>query len=293
MKPCLITGGEGQLGLALQKIAREAGLSYVAPKRDELDLMHDASILQQVNAQDWACIINGAAYTAVDKAESEPALAHRINGEAVGALARAAAARHIPLIQISTDYVFSGDADRPYRVEDVTGPINVYGASKLAGEEAARAAGGRCVIVRTSWVVSPWRQNFVKTMLRLAAERSHLRIVGDQRGSMTSAEDLARAVWVMAMRLADGHAQGGTFHFANEGELSWAELASEIFRLSAARGGPSASVEPIATSDYPTPARRPYNSRLDLSALKPAFDLAPRPWRDALSDIIAQLIPQT
>ncbi len=291
MKPCLITGGEGQLGLALQKVAHETGLSYVAPKRDELDLASDASILQQVDAQDWSCIINAAAYTAVDKAESEAALAHRINGEAVGTLARAAAVRDIPLIHISTDYVFSGDTDRPYRVDDVTGPINVYGASKLAGEEAARAAGGRCVILRTSWVVSPWRQNFVKTMLRLAAERPHLRIVGDQYGSMTSAEDLARAVWLIAMRLADGHAQSGTFHFANQGELSWAELASEVFRLSAARGGPSASVEPIATSDYPTPARRPHNSRLDLSALKPAFDLTPRPWRAALSDIIAQLIP--
>jgi dTDP-4-dehydrorhamnose reductase len=239
----------------------------------------------------WAAVINAAAYTAVDKAESDVVAAWTVNALAPAALAAACAAAAIPLVQVSTDYVFAGDKQGAWQVDDPVGPLGVYGASKLGGELAVRTSGARAAIVRTAWVVSAQGANFVKTMLRLAADRDQLRVVADQHGSPTSAADLAAALATIAVRLADDpSAPTGTFHFSNAGETTWADFAREIFRQSTARGGPSAAVEGIPTSDYPTPARRPANSLLSHDAIRTAYGIAPRPWDAALADILDALI---
>ena len=184
-----------------------------------------------------------------------------------------------------------GDKAGAWEVDDPVAPLGVYGASKLGGELAVRTSGARHAIVRTAWVASAHGSNFVKTMLRIGAERNTLRVVDDQRGSPTSAADLARALMTIAIRLVeDPEAPTGTFHFSNAGAVSWAGFATEIFRQSAERGGPTATVEPITTADYPTPARRPANSLLSHDALRHAYGIDPRPWSDALSDILDELI---
>ena len=239
----------------------------------------------------WATVINGAAYTAVDKAESDVVTAWKVNALAPATFAEACAKAGIPLVQVSTDYVFAGDKATAWEVDDPVGPLGVYGASKLGGELAVRTSGARHAIVRTAWVVSPHGHNFIKTMLRVGAERGHLRVVGDQHGSPTSAADLAAALLTIAMRLVeDPAAPGGTFHFSNAGAASWADFATEIFRQSDERGGPTATVEAITTADYPTPARRPANSLLSHTAIAAAYGITPRPWADALGDILDQLI---
>jgi dTDP-4-dehydrorhamnose reductase len=203
----------------------------------------------------------------------------------------ACAKANIPLVQVSTDYVFPGHRQGAWDVDDPVSPLGVYGASKLGGELAVRTSGARHAIVRTAWVVSATGHNFVRTMLRVGAERGHLRVVADQHGSPTGADDLARALATIAVRLAeDANAPTGTFHFANAGATTWAAFAEEIFRQSAARGGPTASVEAIATADYPTPARRPANSLLSVAAIGAAYGITPRPWQDALGDILDELI---
>jgi dTDP-4-dehydrorhamnose reductase len=290
-RPVLVTGATGQLGTELRRCAWPAGWEIVAVRRDALDLTDTAAIARLVASRRWAAVINAAAYTAVDKAESDIVTAWAVNALAPAAFAEACAAGDIPLVQLSTDYVFAGDKDGAWEVDDPVGPLGVYGASKLGGELAVRTAGGRHAIVRTAWVVSAHGSNFVKTMLRLAAERDTLKVVADQRGSPTSAADLAAAVMTIALRLAnDRAAPTGTFHFSNAGAVSWAEFASEIFRQSHARGGAGALVEPIPTSAYPTPARRPANSLLSHDALRAAYGIEPRPWRDALADILDELI---
>ena len=195
---------------------------------------------------------------------------------------------------MSTDYVFAGDKADAWEIDDPVAPLGVYGASKLGGELAVRTSGARAAIVRTAWVVSAHGSNFVKTMLRVAAQQDRVRVVGDQRGSPTGAADLARALATIAMRLADdAAAPTGTFHFANAGAVSWAGFAAEIFRQSATRGGPSATVDSIATADYPTQARRPANSLLACTAIQEAYSIAPRPWTQALGDILDELIGTT
>lgn len=291
----LVTGGNGQLGRELARHAWPDGWQAVALGRDALDLGDPAALAATIAAghdgRPWAAVINAAAYTAVDKAESDVVAAWTINALAPAALAAACAAAAIPLVQVSTDYVFAGDRQGAWQVDDPVGPLGVYGASKLGGELAVRTAGGRSAIVRTAWVVSAGGANFVRTMLRLAADRDQLRVVADQQGSPTSAADLAAALANIAMRLADDpHAPTGTFHFSNAGATDWAGFAREIFRQSAARGGPTAAVEGIATSDYPTPARRPANSLLSHDAIRTAYGIDPRPWDAALADIIDELI---
>lgn len=241
----------------------------------------------------WAAIINGAAYTAVDRAETDVTTAWAVNALAPAALAQACAGAGagIPLIQVSTGYVFAGDKPGAWEVDDPVAPLGVYGTSKLAGELAVRTSGARHAIVRTAWVVSAHGGNFVKTMLRLGAEREMLRVVDDQRGGPTGAADLAQALVTIAIRLVeDEQAPTGIFHFSDRGEASWAQFAREIFRRSTLRGGPVAMVEPIATADYPTPARRPANSLLGHDAIQRAYGIAPRPWQDALDDIVDELI---
>jgi dTDP-4-dehydrorhamnose reductase len=206
-------------------------------------------------------------------------------------LAAAAARAGAPLVQVSTDYVFDGAADRAYEVGDAVAPLGVYGASKEGGEQAVRTAQPRHAIVRTAWVVSPHRANFVKTMLRLAAERPALRVVDDQHGTPTIAGDLAATLAAIALRLAqDPAAPVGTFHFANAGAVSWRGVAAEIMAQSARRGGPCVPVEGITSADYPTPARRPANSRLSTARVAADYGVRPRPWREALGEVLDELI---
>ncbi|WP_294289866.1 dTDP-4-dehydrorhamnose reductase [uncultured Sphingomonas sp.] len=290
----LVTGANGQVGTELQRCAWPDGWTVVAFDRAALDLADPAAIAATVadghDGQPWAAVINAAAYTAVDKAESDVVTAWTINALAPAAFAQACAAADIPLVQVSTDYVFAGDKAGAWEVDDPVGPLGVYGASKLGGELAVRTSGARHAIVRTAWVVSAHGHNFVKTMLRVAADRPVLNVVDDQLGSPTSAADLAHALMTIAVRLAeDAHAPTGTFHFSNAGAVSWAEFSAEIFRQSAARGGPSAQVVPIATAAYPTPARRPANSVLSHEAIRAAYGIVPRPWQAALGDILDDL----
>jgi dTDP-4-dehydrorhamnose reductase len=291
MKQVLVTGANGQLGHALTQATWPEGWEVVALGRDALDLTDPAAILATVAKRPWAAVINAAAYTAVDKAESDIVTAWAVNALAPTAFAQGCAAAGIPLVQVSTDYVFAGDKDGVWEVDDPVAPLGVYGASKLGGELAVRTSGVRHAIVRTAWVVSAQGANFVKTMLRVAESRDTLSVVDDQRGSPTAAADLAQVLVTIAVRLADDrHAPTGTFHFSNAGAVTWAGFAREIFAQSAARGGPTAQVVPIPTSAYPTPATRPANSLLSHAAIGAAYGLTPRDWRDALSDILDELI---
>ncbi|WP_425228658.1 dTDP-4-dehydrorhamnose reductase [Sphingomonas sp.] len=291
MRQVLVTGGGGQLGTELQRCAWPAGWEVVAIDVADLDFTDMAAIAAKVAERPWAAVINGAAYTAVDKAESDQLLAWQVNALAPAAFGAACAKAGIPLVQVSTDYVFAGDKQGAWEPDDAVGPLGVYGASKLGGELAVRTAGARHAIVRTAWVVSAHGANFVKTMLRLAADRDTLRVVDDQHGSPTAAADLAQVLATIAMRLADDPAvPSGVYHFSNAGPVTWAGFAREIFAQSVVRGGPGATVEGIATSDYPTPARRPSNSMLSHDAIRAAYGIEPRPWQAALGDILDELI---
>lgn len=289
-----VTGADGQLGTELARLPCPDGWEIVAIGRDTLDLRTPEAIAATIAGRPWAAVINGAAYTAVDKAESDQVTAWQVNALAPASLAAACAKADIPLVQVSTDYVFSGDKQGAWNVDDQAGLLGVYGASKLGGELAVRTSGARHAIVRTAWLVSAHGSNFVKTMLRLGAERGHVRVVDDQRGSPTAAADLAQALTAIAICLAeDQEAPTGIFHFTNAGDskgVSWAGFATEIFRQSRERGGPVATVEPIATADYPTPARRPANSVLSTAAIEDAYGIRPRRWEQALTDILNELI---
>jgi dTDP-4-dehydrorhamnose reductase len=285
----LVTGVTGQVGGALA--SRLAGThAVVAANRGVLDLSMPAAIAGRLDELAPDLIINPAAYTAVDRAEDERELAFRINAEAPGAIARWAAARGVPLIHFSTDYVFDGSGERPWREDDRTGPLSAYGASKLAGEDAVRAAGGMHLIIRTSWVYAAKGANFLRTIVRLAAERKELRIVADQCGAPTSAEVIAEAVTgivaaggpPLAERFA---AAGGLVNVATSGVTSWHGFAVAIVDGLKARGVPLAvgDVVPIRTEDYPTKAKRPANSRLDLSRLKRVFGIETPAWDAALT----------
>ncbi len=291
----LVTGATGQVGTELARTALPQDWAVIALGRDALNLTDSAAIAATIanghDGQHWAAVINAAAYTAVDKAETDVVAAWAVNALAPAAISAVCAGANIPLVQVSTDYVFPGDREGAWEINDPVGPLGVYGASKLGGELAVRTSRARAAIVRTAWVVSAQGDNFVKTMLRVGAERDSLRVVDDQQGSPTSAADLAAALATIAVRLAeDRHAPTGIFHFSNAGGVSWAGFAREIFRQSAERGGSSASVEPIATSEYPTPALRPANSLLSHDAIRAAYGIDPRPWRDALGDILDDLI---
>ncbi len=285
MGPILVTGGTGQVGTALRQLAPKFGVEIVAPGRDALDLTSSCAIADRLAERDWSAVINCAAYTAVDKAESEPDLAFAVNAVAPELLAKSTAARAIRLLHVSTDYVFDGSSDGFYSEDDPVAPLGLYGQSKEAGEQAIRVSNADHIILRTAWVVSPWGGNFVKTMLRLGRERTQLRVVDDQRGCPTSAIDIADALLTIATK----GGPPGTYHFVNAGEASWCELARFVFD----RAGLEVEVEAITTADYPTPAKRPANSRLSTDRLQQTFGIAPRPWRDAIGEIVDQLEGQT
>ena len=287
----LVLGGAGQVGTELQAHSWPEGVRVHAPARDALDITDPAAIEAALDGHSYAAVINTAAYTAVDKAESDVAAAWRLNALAPAILAAATKARGIPLVHVSTDYVFAGTkAEGAYGPDEPVDPRSVYGASKAAGEIAVRTGNPRHAILRTAWVVSPHRGNFVKTMLRLAAERERLTVVDDQHGCPTSATDLAAALATVALRMAgDPAAPTGTFHCVNDGSTTWCGFARAIVAGGAKRGGRAVPVEGIPTAAYPTPAQRPSNSRLSTDSLREAYGILPRPWQDALDDILDRL----
>ena len=281
MKPILITGGTGQVGTAIRQLAPRFEVQIVAPTREQFDLGSSCRMDERLGERDWSCVINCAAYTAVDKAEQEPDLAFAVNAVAPEMLAKETAARGIRLLHVSTDYVFDGSKADFYVETDPVAPLGAYGQSKLAGEQAIGVGNVDHVVLRTAWVVSPWGNNFVKTMLRLGAERKQLRVVDDQRGCPTSAIDIAEAL----LTIATGDGPTGTYHFVNAGEASWCELARFVF----ARAGMDVDVEAITTDQYPTPARRPANSRLSTAKLTRDYGIKPRPWQDAVGEVVDAL----
>ncbi|AWN41148.1 dTDP-4-dehydrorhamnose reductase [Methylobacterium durans] len=287
----LILGGAGQVGTELQALAWGEGVRLHAPTRVELDITDERAVAEALTGRGYAAVINTAAYTAVDKAESEVAAAWRLNALAPAYLAAATKVAGIPLVQVSTDYVFDGSKPGAYEPDDPIDPRSVYGASKAAGELAVRTGNPRHAILRTAWVVSPHRANFVKTMLRLSAERERLSVVEDQHGCPTSAADLADALRVVTLRLvSDAAAPTGTFHCVNAGVTTWRSFARAIVEGSARRGGRAVPVDGIPSSAYPTPAQRPANSQLSTASLTAAYGLTMRPWAKALEDILDRLV---
>ncbi|EWC40716.1 dTDP-4-dehydrorhamnose reductase [Stutzerimonas stutzeri] len=287
----LVCGAGGQIGRELAERAANFGLDVLAPTRAELNIVHPEQVAAAL-AQRPGLIINAAAYTHVDNAESHAEQAYAVNREGARNLAEAAARAGIPLFHISTDYVFSGEADSPYREIDETGPTGVYGASKLAGEEAIRVSHAAHLILRTSWVYGVHGHNFVKTMLRLARQRDALGVVSDQEGCPTQAGSIASVLLELARRYAaSGDLTWGIYHYSGTPACSWYDFAVEIFRQGEAQGllARQPEVSPIATAQYPTPARRPAWSVLDCSRFEATFGLAPRPWRDDLADVLAAL----
>ncbi len=286
----LLTGGSGQVGQAVQRLA-PPGWTIVAPSSADLNITDPQAVSALLESRSWGLVINSAAYTAVDKAQSEIVQAWLANALGPAAIAQAAARHSVPVIQLSTDYVFDGAKTSPYVEDDPVRPLGVYGASKLAGEQAVGTSGARHVILRTAWVISPDGANFAKTMLRLGAERPVLRVVDDQRGCPTSAADIASALAVVGERLIqDADAPTGVYHFVNSGEASWRELAEAIFATAKARRGSAPSVEAITTADYPTPARRPMNSRLSTQKLSRDFGIQPPAWRQAVDEVVQAIL---
>ena len=290
----VVSGVAGQVARSLVERGMALGHVVLPLGRPHLDLASgDAEAIRAVLEMTRPeAIVSAAAYTAVDKAESEPELAFAINATGAGHVAQAAASLGVPLVQLSTDYVFSGDGSRAWREDDPTGPQGVYGATKLAGERAILAACPNSAVLRTAWVYSPFGSNFVKTMLRLAETRDEVGVVADQIGNPTSALDIADGVLAVAANLigrADP-ALRGVFHMAGAGEASWADLAEAVFAASAARGGSAAQVRRIAASDYPTPARRPANSRLDCTRLAEIHGVRLPQWRGSLETVIDRLV---
>ncbi|MDQ3144938.1 MAG: dTDP-4-dehydrorhamnose reductase [Pseudomonadota bacterium] len=288
-----VTGKDGQVVRSLIERGALEGHEIVPLGRPELDLAGDAdAIVAAIEAVRPDAIVSAAAYTAVDKAETERGLAFAVNEAGAAAVASAAHRLGVPLIHLSTDYVFDGAKRAPYAETDETGPTGVYGASKLAGEEAVLAAHDNVAVLRTAWVYSPFGANFVKTMLRLARDRDEVGVVGDQRGNPTSALDIADGILAVAANLAASADPGlrGVFHMTGGGEASWAEFAEAIFEASAASGGPSALVKPITSADYPTPARRPANSRLAGDKLERVHGVRLPDWRMSTANIVARLV---
>ncbi|WNJ90025.1 dTDP-4-dehydrorhamnose reductase [Bosea sp. 685] len=289
-----VTGQTGQVVLAMLERA-PAGDVVIPLGRPGFDLERIETIAPALAACRPDIIVNAAAFTAVDLAESESETAMLVNGQAAGEVARAAARLGVPVIQISTDYVFDGALDRPYREDDAVGPISAYGRSKLAGEATVAAATPDHAILRTAWVYSPFGKNFVRTMLRLAETRSEVGVVADQQGCPTNALDIADAIFTVAKNLLarpQDERLRGVFHMSALGEAVWADVAEAIFAQRAAAGAAPVAVKRIATSDYPTPATRPANSRLDCARLATIHGVTLPEWRGSLSSCLTRLMTE-
>jgi len=286
-------GTTGQLGRELLAQAGHYDVTITALSRAEADFADPAACAAKVREIPSDLVVIAAAYTAVDQAESETALARTVNAETPGAIARAIGPAGPALVMVSTDYVFAGDKGAPYVETDATHPINAYGATKLEGERAVLAACPRALVIRASWVVSSHGKNFVRTMLRLAAEGKPLKVVADQYGRPTAARELARFILSQAGRLAAagvGDPAFGVCHFANAGEVSWKGFAEGVFSL--AYGADAPPVAASATADWPAPARRPLRGTLDTGKLTRVFGVTPRPWREPVGEIVAELMAQ-
>ena len=288
----VVTGKSGQVVTSLLERGANLGHGVVALGRPEMDLADPASVLRAIENAAPHVVVSAAAYTAVDRAESESDIAHAVNARGAGVVAKAAKTLGVPLVHLSTDYVFDGKLERPYRETDLTRPTSVYGASKLAGEQAVLGVhGDNSTVLRVAWIYSPFGSNFVKTMLRLAADRDEIPVVADQLGNPTSALDIADGILKVADRLVADSDPGlrGVFHMTASGEASWADFAEAIFAASTALGGPSTQIRPITTAHYRTPAARPANSRLDCGLIARTHDIALPDWRGAVQTVVARL----
>ncbi|THK34644.1 dTDP-4-dehydrorhamnose reductase [Ensifer sp. MPMI2T] len=288
-----VTGKSGQIACALKALARP-DLQIFTLGRPELDLARPSTVVSSVRDAAPDIIVSSAAYTAVDKAESEPVEAFAVNRDGAGAVAEAAAELGIPVIHLSTDYVFDGSKPAPYDEGDQTGPVSIYGRSKLEGEIAVAFANPNHTILRTAWVYSPYGHNFVKTMLRLAETRDELNVVADQLGCPTSADDLGVAVVTIAERLLSSPSADlrGIFHLSGTGETSWAGFAKFIFSVYEEITGRPVKVNDITTAEYPTPARRPANSRLDCHKLEQAFGSRLPDWKESTRRVVLTLLSE-
>ena len=290
-----VTGREGQVVTSLlEKAANRSDLDVIALGRPELDLLDPASVHKAITAARPDLVVSAAAYTAVDMAEDDAQTAFAVNAKGAEAVAAAAAALNVPVLHLSTDYVFAGDLDRPYVETDPTGPKGVYGQSKLEGELLVAAANPRHLILRTAWVYSPFGKNFVKTMLKLAETRDSLSVVTDQWGNPTSALDIADCILHIADHLAakPNFDSYGIYHLVGTGDINWSGFARAIFDASVRHGGPGATVIDIGTADYPTKAKRPANSRLSTAKLKEVFGWSAPHWQSSLQQTISRLLAE-
>lgn len=276
----LVFGKTGQVARELQALGKVTCLA-----RDEADLADPESCAEAIRKHSPIGVINAAAYTAVDRAEDETTVAVRVNGWAPAAMAKVCADLDVPFVHISTDYVFDGSGNEPWTSDQLTNPKNAYGLSKLFGEKAVRDAGGRYAILRTSWVFSAHGSNFVKSMLKLSEDRDRLNIVSDQIGGPTPASDIAQTCLDIVDQLAKDASKAGTYHFSGAPDVSWKEFAETIF----AQAAREVKVRGIPTSEYPTPAARPLNSRLDCSSLEQAFGIARPDWRRGLDNVLKDM----
>jgi dTDP-4-dehydrorhamnose reductase len=287
-KKILVTGSNGQLGMELQQLAPSyPGFEFIFTTRQELPLDNAEAIDNLISLNQPQYLINCAAYTAVDKAESEKELAYRVNAEAAGIIAATCRQSNIQLIHVSTDYVFNGMGKVPYKEDDPTDPVNFYGDTKLEGEKKVIAANSSSIIIRTAWVYSEFGKNFVKTMLRLMADKQEISVVSDQSGTPTYAADLAEAILMIIDNTSSANAGWlpGIYHFSNEGEITWFDFAIAIRELS----GSLCKVNPIPTSDYPTPAKRPFYSVLDKAKIQQTFGIPAREWKQSLAVCIERI----
>ncbi|WP_322513822.1 dTDP-4-dehydrorhamnose reductase [Rhodopseudomonas palustris] len=279
----LVFGRNGQVATALLQEAEARGVALQALGRADVDVFDEAALADAVTRTGATAIINAAAYTAVDKAETERDAAFALNAQAPGLMARVCAARNLPFVHLSTDYVFDGTARGPYREDDPLAPLGVYGASKAEGERLVLQHDPQAIVLRTAWVYYEQGQNFVRTMLRLGRERDEVRVVDDQIGNPTYAADIAETCLAIVARLQGGAPHAGVFHYAGSGAVSWCGFAQAIFAEAERLGRRTPrSLVPITTAEYPTPASRPANSQLSCGRLSDAFGIAPKPWAERL-----------
>lgn len=290
----LVTGTSGQLAQSLLAAGLASDVDVVALRRPQLDLTLPGTLRTALADVMPDVVVNAGAYTAVDKAEAEESQAHKVNAAGAGELAQQCQRAGVGLIHISTDYVFDGTTSAPYVESDPTAPINAYGRTKLAGELAVAAECERHVILRTSWVYSPYGANFVRTMLRLGAERPEVKVVDDQKGCPTYAPHLANAILEVSRQIVQRKSSKGPwgiYHAAGSGETTWCGFAREIFAATAAQGYATPKLTPITTAEFPTPARRPANSRLDCARLEQTFGVRQPDWHEGLRSCLARLLP--